>query len=172
MIRTLTNLKKQEKNNWHVPDSVQKVIPIQRIWTDGIFLVGKNKYSLTYKLSDINYAVASKEDKEAMFLEYSELLNFFDSGAVTVGGATLHCWKHGGHGEQTYLEVVENSCNPGFVNLGLKLGKEKLFNYIDLFGFGEKTGVDLNGEAEGIIFNVDKIGDLELELNYHKNDAN
>ena len=88
--------------------------------------------------------------------------NFFDGGAVTVGGATLHCWKHGGHGAQTYLEVVENSCNPGFVNLGLKLGKEKLFNYIDLFGFGEKTGVDLNGESTGIMFNVDKIGDLEL----------
>jgi len=88
--------------------------------------------------------------------------NFFDGGAVTVGGATLHCWKAGGHGAQTYLEVVENSCNPGFVNLGLKLGKETLFNYIDLFGFGEKTGVDLNGESSGIIFNVDKIGDLEL----------
>ena len=88
--------------------------------------------------------------------------NYSDSGAVTVGGATLHCWKHGGHGNQTYLEVVENSCNPGFVNLGLKLGKEKLFNYIDLFGFGEKTGVDLNGESSGILFNVDKIGDLEL----------
>ena len=51
--------------------------------------------------------------------------------------------------------------NPGFVNLGLRLGKEKLFSYIDKFGFGEKTGVDLNGEANGIIFNVDKIGDLE-----------
>ncbi len=88
--------------------------------------------------------------------------NFFDGGAVTVGGATLHCWKHGGHGNQTYLQVVENSCNPGFVNLGLKLGKETLFNYIDLFGFGEKTGVDLNGESSGILFNVDKIGDLEL----------
>ena len=88
--------------------------------------------------------------------------NFFDGGAVTVGGATLHCWKHGGHGNQTYLEVVENSCNPGFVNLGLKLGKETLFNYIDLFGFGEKTGVDLNGESNGILFNRDKIGDLEL----------
>ena len=88
--------------------------------------------------------------------------NFFDGGAVTVGGATLHCWKHGGHGQQTYLQVVENSCNPGFVNLGLKLGKETLFNYIDLFGFGEKTGVDLNGESNGILFNVDKIGDLEL----------
>jgi len=88
--------------------------------------------------------------------------HYFDGGAVTVGGATLHCWKHGGHGEQTYLQVVENSCNPGFTNLGLKLGKEKLFNYIDLFGFGKKTGVDLNGESSGIMFNVDKIGDLEL----------
>ena len=87
---------------------------------------------------------------------------FFDSGSITVGSATLHCWKHGGHGQETYLEVVENSCNPGFVNLGLKLGKEKLFNYIDLFGFGKKTGVDLNGESSGIVFNVDKIGDLEL----------
>ncbi len=52
--------------------------------------------------------------------------------------------------------------NTGFVNLGLKLGKEKLFNYIDLFGFGKKTGIDLNGEASGIIFNINKIGDLEL----------
>lgn len=88
--------------------------------------------------------------------------HYFDSGAITVGGATLHCWKHGGHGEETYLEVVENSCNPGFVNLGLKLGKEKLFNYIDSFGFGKKTGIDLNGESSGILFKVDKIGDLEL----------
>lgn len=88
--------------------------------------------------------------------------HYFDSGSVIVGGATLHCWKHGGHGEQTYLQVVENSCNPGFVNLGLKLGKDKLFGYIKNFGFGKKTGVDLNGEASGILFNEDKIGDLEL----------
>ena len=88
--------------------------------------------------------------------------HFYDSGAVSVGGATIHCWKHGGHGEQTYLEVVENSCNPGFVNLGLRLGKEKLFSYIDNFGFGSKTNVDLNGEASGILFDVNKIGDLEL----------
>ena len=86
---------------------------------------------------------------------------FTDTGGIVVEGATLHCWKHGGHGYETYLQVVENSCNPGFVNLGLRLGKEKLFSYIDKFGFGEKTGVDLNGEANGIIFNIDKIGDLE-----------
>ncbi len=88
--------------------------------------------------------------------------HFYDSGSVNVSGATLHCWKHGGHGEQTYLQVVENSCNPGFVNLGLKIGKEKLFEYIKKFGFGTKTNVDLNGEASGILFDVNKIGDLEL----------
>ncbi len=88
--------------------------------------------------------------------------HFSDSGAIQVDNATLHCWKHGGHGEQTYLQVVENSCNPGFVNLGLKLGKETLFDYIDKFGFGKKTGVDLNGEGSGIIFNLDRVGNVEL----------
>lgn len=87
---------------------------------------------------------------------------FFDGGAITVEGATLHCWKHGGHGQQTYLQVVENSCNPGFVNLGLKLGKEKLFEYIRNFGFGVKTGVDLNGESSGILFSMDRVGPVEL----------
>lgn len=52
--------------------------------------------------------------------------------------------------------------NPGFVNLGLKLGKEKLFEYIRNFGFGEKTGVDLNGESKGILFNLDNVGPVEL----------
>lgn len=58
--------------------------------------------------------------------------------------------------------MVENSCNPGFVELGDRLGKETLFSYIDKFGFGKKTGVDLNGEATGIIFNLDKVGPVEL----------
>lgn len=59
------------------------MIPIAAIFDDGIFKVGKDKYSKTYRFTDINYAVASREDKEAMFLEYSELLNSLDSGATT-----------------------------------------------------------------------------------------
>ena len=74
MIKTLRNLFKQDKEKFVVPKSVQAVIPIKTIWEDGIFLVGKNKYAKTFKFEDINYAVASREDKEAMFLEYSELL--------------------------------------------------------------------------------------------------
>lgn len=87
---------------------------------------------------------------------------FYDSGSVTINGAKLRCWKAGGHGHETMLQVFENSCNPGFVKMGLLLGKERLFNYIDLFGFGHKTGVDLNGEGKGIIFNVKDVTDLEL----------
>ncbi len=53
-------------------------------------------------------------------------------------------------------------CNPGFVQLGQKLGKQRLFSYINKFGFGEKTGIDLNGEGQGIIFNLEKVGNVEL----------
>ena len=83
MIKTLTNLFKQDKEKFVVPKGVQDVIPIKAIYDDGIFLVGKDKFAKSFKFSDINYAVASREDKEAMFLEYSELLNSFDSGATT-----------------------------------------------------------------------------------------
>lgn len=87
---------------------------------------------------------------------------FFDPGFVEVGGARLRCWKKGGHGSQTFLQVVENSCNPGFVALGQKLGKESLFSYIRNFGFGTKTGIDLSGEASGILFKLDNVGPVEL----------
>lgn len=83
MIKTLKSISKQEKEKYKIPRKIQQIIPIDSIYTDGIFRVGKNKYSMTYKFTDINYAVASREDKEAMFLEYSELLNSFDSGATT-----------------------------------------------------------------------------------------
>ena len=93
-----------------------------------------------------------------------DLLNdtFYDGGSVTIEGARIKCWKAGGHGEQTYLQVVQNSCNPGFVSLGNKLGKERLYKYINNLGFGKKTGIDLNGESNGILFNLDKVGPVEL----------
>ena len=87
---------------------------------------------------------------------------FHDTGSVTVSGAKLRCWKSGGHGTQTFLQVFENSCNPGFVNMGFRVGKDKLFQYLDLFGFGDKTNIDLSGESKGILFNIDDVKDLEL----------
>ena len=88
--------------------------------------------------------------------------NYYDGGSITVEGARIKCWKAGGHGAETMLQVVENSCNPGFVVMGQKLGADRLLNYIHNFGFGKKTGIDLNGEANGILFSLDKMGPVEL----------
>ncbi|MFF3924012.1 VirB4-like conjugal transfer ATPase, CD1110 family [Paenibacillus lactis] len=82
MIKTLKRIIKQDKERFVIPKGVQQVIPIRAIWPDGIFFVG-NKFSKSYRFEDMNYAVASREDKEAMFLAYCELLNSFDSGATT-----------------------------------------------------------------------------------------
>lgn len=109
----------------------------------------------TFKI--ITLAAALEEGKVDLHHDH-----FFDKGSIEVAGATLRCWKKGGHGSQTFLEVVENSCNPGFVVLGQRLGKETLFDYIGRFGFGKKTGIDLTGEAAGILFDVEKVGPVEL----------
>jgi stage V sporulation protein D (sporulation-specific penicillin-binding protein) len=87
---------------------------------------------------------------------------FNDPGFIKVAGATLRCWKRGGHGQQTFLQGVENSCNPGFVLLGQRLGKERLFHYIKEFGFGKRTGIDLLGEENGVLFRMDRVGPVEL----------
>ena len=82
MIKTLQNTLRQDKEQFTVPRSVQDTIPIRRIWPDGIFQFG-SKFSKCIRFSDINYAIASKEDKTAMFLNYSELLNALDTGSTT-----------------------------------------------------------------------------------------
>ena len=80
IIKTLLKAAKAEKEKFKIPKSVQDAIPIQCVWPDGIFQVG-SRFSKTFSFTDINYSIASKEDKTAMFLDYSELLNALDSGA-------------------------------------------------------------------------------------------
>ena len=76
---------------------------------------------------------------------------FVDPGHIMVSGERINCWKYGGHGGQTFAEVVQNSCNPGFVQVGMRLGKESFYNYIKAFGFGNRTSIKLPGEATGIL---------------------
>ncbi len=87
---------------------------------------------------------------------------FYDPGYTIVDGARIKDWKPGGHGDESMLEVIMNSCNPGFIEIGQRLGKEKLFEYIDNFGFGQKTGIDLLGESTGIVFDLENVGPVEL----------
>ena len=82
MMKSISNTLKTDRERYTVPRKVQDIIPIKRIWTDGIFLVG-SKFAKSWKFTDINYLVASRSDKESMFLTYSEVLNGLDSGACT-----------------------------------------------------------------------------------------
>lgn len=87
---------------------------------------------------------------------------FVCNGSVTIGGRTIHCWKTSGHGTQDFTGILKNSCNVGFAEVGKKIGKEKLYEYIKKFGLGEKTGIDLSGEAKGIIKKPENMADIDL----------
>ncbi len=86
---------------------------------------------------------------------------YFDSGHEMVGGARIKSWKAGGHGLQTFLQVLENSSNPGFVEISRRLGLDREYDYVTKFGFGKKTGVDLPGESTGIMFKKSEMGEVE-----------
>ena len=93
MIKTLTNVLKQDKEKFAVPRRVQDIIPVRSIWPDGIFMTGKNEFSKMYRFTDINSAVASRDDQAGMFLGYSELLNSLDSGCtakITINNRRLN----------------------------------------------------------------------------------
>lgn len=87
--------------------------------------------------------------------------HFHDHGYTMVEGARLRCWKREGHKDQTFYEVVQNSCNPGFVELGQRVGSTKLLEYIHKFGFGKKTGSNIAGESSGILFSKEAFGPVE-----------
>lgn len=86
---------------------------------------------------------------------------YYDKGYEIVGGARIKSWKKGGHGLQTFREVLQNSSNPGFVEIGRRLGKERLYQYVQDFGLTEKTGVDMMGESSGIMFDYDQFNEVE-----------
>ena len=87
---------------------------------------------------------------------------FVCNGSKTFGDVNVHCWNLSGHGEQTAAEILKNSCNVGFMELGARLGAEKLNEYIKKLGFGSITGIDLPGEAEGIVKSTNSISDIDL----------
>ncbi len=87
---------------------------------------------------------------------------FVCNGGLKFGNRTIKCWKTTGHGKLTFPEIIQNSCNVGFMELGEKIGKDTLYKYIDKYGFGKKSGIDLPGEAPGIIKNPKNISATDL----------
>lgn len=108
----------------------------------------------TFKIITLSAAIEEK-------LVNLETDHFHDPGYSMIAGHRIRCWKRQGHGAQSFMEVVENSCNPGFIELGQRLGEDKLRNYISQFGFGESTGSGLAGEQKGILFSEENYGPLE-----------
>lgn len=93
----------------------------------------------------------------------NENSQFVCKGYVKVLNSTIKCWRYyRPHGAQSFVEGVQNSCNPVFIEVGQRLGKDRLYKYIDLFGFGQKTGIDLPGEVKGIVNPLSKVGPVEL----------
>ncbi len=87
---------------------------------------------------------------------------FVCGGSKTVSGVPIGCHNRNGHGAESFEEAVRNSCNPAFIEIGARLGKTKFREYYKNFGFGETTGFDLPGEAEGIFFTEERFRELEL----------
>ncbi len=87
---------------------------------------------------------------------------FYDPGYIKVADRIISCWADGGHGSQTFEEVAMNSCNPGFIEVGLRLGKEKFYKYINAFGFGQRTGINLPGEELGIQISESEATELNI----------
>ena len=87
---------------------------------------------------------------------------FFCGGRTSVDGETIKCWKSTGHGSVTLLEGFKNSCNCVFVNLALRLGVDKYYEYLKLFGLGERTGVDIASESSGIIMPKEQVRTVDL----------
>jgi len=87
---------------------------------------------------------------------------FYDPGYRIVDGQKIKCWKTTGHGSQTLVEGVCNSCNSVFMDLGLRLGADTFYSYLEKFGIGTETGVDFDGESSGIMMNVDDVKNVDL----------
>lgn len=126
---------------------------LQKIWTN-------NSLQYTFEPGSIFKAITA-----AAAMEYGtskESDEFYCTGSTKVADHTLSCAKKSGHGKQNFIDIIKNSCNVGFIEVGQKLGKENLYNFSRKLGFGQKTGIDLPGESPGIIRTPKDINEVEL----------
>ena len=114
----------------------------------------------TYELGSIMKTITLSAALEEKIV--TETDTFTCTGAKVVTGETIRCHKKRGHGTQTLSEALKNSCNPAFMEIGLKLGKEKLYNYYERFGFTQKTGINFPGEGNAIFLELNKIREADL----------
>ncbi|MCL1862963.1 MAG: penicillin-binding transpeptidase domain-containing protein [Defluviitaleaceae bacterium] len=139
---------------WHTFSNEQQMNELNRMWRN--FAIND-----TYEPGSTFKIVTSAAGLAEGFVTLDS--RFSCGGSVTVGGRQIKCWRSPrSHGAQTFVQGVQNSCNPVFMAIGEQLGAELFHDYLMRFGFNEKTGIDLPGEAVGIMYAADKMGPVEL----------
>lgn len=131
----------------------EKMKQLNNIWRNGCI-------NDTYEPGSIFKIVTASACLEEKLVSLDE--HFFCPGYTVVEDRRIRCHKVQGHGSLSFVQAVENSCNPSFVNLGLRLGTDRFYDYFETFGLLKTTGIDLPGEAGTIMHEKDKMGLVEL----------
>lgn len=141
-------------SNWSSLSAEQKSIERQKMWRNPVI-------SDTYEPGSTFKIITSASALEENVVKPTDMFN--DVGYVMVGGHKIKCWDNEPHGLQTFVQGVQNSCNPVFIEVSQRMGIEKFYNYIKGFGFMERTGIDLPGETADTIFHkLSNMGPVEL----------
>ena len=147
------------KNNWDNLPQEEKSALLQQMWRNRAISDGYEPGS-TFKLITASAALEEK------ITDTDNKGEFNCSGSIEIAGVRIKCWRYyRPHGAQTLREALMNSCNPVFIGIGQKLGVHTYYSYLKKFGFLNKTGIDLPGEAGSIFLAEDKVGPVELRNN-------
>lgn len=153
-ILAMVNKPDYDPNNPHTEPSNTK-IPIYQLWQN-------SAVQTTFEPGSIFKVITAYTGLASGTVTDPNAYNYECNGSTKVDGSPINCWKLDGHGAENFIDIIKHSCNVGFVELGLKIGKPNLLKFIDMFGFGHKTGIDLPGEASGIVNPTNKIHNVEL----------
>ena len=141
--------------NWDRLTTSEKSTLLQKMWNNKCIT---DTYEPGSVFKTITAAIALEED----ISDVDSPNKFFCSGVETVADRNIKCWRTKPHGAQSLRNAYDNSCNPAFMQLGKLIGSSTLYKYYDAFGFFQKTGVSLSGEASGIFFDLDDVGPVQL----------
>ena len=144
------------KSSWETMSQEDKTKNLQAVWRNKA-IADTYEPGSTFKLITSSAALEegiTTTDKEG---------EFSCTGAIEIAGVRIKCWRYyRPHGSESLRQALMNSCNPVFIGLGQKIGKEKYYDYLEKFGFLDKTGINLPGEAKGIFLEEGKVGPVEL----------
>lgn len=151
-VLAMVNKPDFDPNNPHkAPDNTK--LPIYQLWQN-------NAVQTSFEPGSIFKVITAYTGLASNTVTDPNAYNYECNGSLLVDGKQINCWAT--HNGENFIDIIKHSCNVGFMELGQKIGTDTLLKYIDMFGFGHKTGIDLPGEASGIVKSSDKINKVDL----------